>query len=135
VKIVLELNELVSVALSPRGKPADLLNLLFTGEIMVCVDDRILAEYRGVLARPAFGFNAADVVNLAAYFGRFARRVNPKPLSIRLEDPDDIMFYEVLKASGADYLVTGNLRHFKSIRDGRIVLPGVFGERYFSLHN
>jgi uncharacterized protein len=131
VKIVLNTNVLVSAVLSPRGKPADLLNLVLHGDVIVCVDDRILSEYRCVLARPIFGFNTTDVETLVSFFAYCAHRVDPRPLSIRLGDPDDIMFYEVLEASGADYLVTGNLKHFKSLRDQRIVPPGTFLDQYF----
>jgi len=39
-------------------------------------------------------------------------RVDAKPLKVSLSDPDDVIFYEVLESSGAEFLVTGNIRHF-----------------------
>ena len=38
--------------------------------------------------------------------------VGAVPLPLSLPDPDDAMFLEVASAGGAEYVVTGNIRHF-----------------------
>ena len=72
-----------------------------------------------------------DVDTFVNFLGEMGERVDAKPLQIPANDPDDVMFYEVLEASGADYLVTGNMKHFAQIKDKRIVTPAVFMSKYF----
>ena len=132
MRIVLDTNVLVSAVINPHGKPADILNLVLNGDITACFDDRIIAEYRGVLSRGAFGFDPGDVSALIGFIELYGELVNPAPLSIKLDDPGDLMFYEVLASAGADFLVTGNTRHFKAATDRRIVTPMQFLEKYFS---
>ena len=54
--------------------------------------------------------------------------VAAKPLPLRLSDPDDEPFLEVAAAAMAEFLVTGNLKHFpRDRRQGvRVVLPREF---------
>jgi len=131
VKIVLDTNVLVSAFLNPRGRPADVLNLIINDEAVICFDDRIMNEYKEVLSRYIFGFNISDVNSVISYFKHSGERVDPSPLDIKLNDPDDAMFYEVMIASGASYLVTGNIRHFNVLNDNRIVVPADFLREYF----
>jgi predicted nucleic acid-binding protein len=55
--------------------------------------------------------------------------VDASSVSVSLPDPDDAPFLEVAIAGGADALVTGNARHFKT-RDRRagvqILEPAAF---------
>jgi len=61
VIIVLDTNILVSALITPFGKAARVLDLVIRGDIRILYDDRILSEYREVLLRPKFGFEAKDV--------------------------------------------------------------------------
>jgi predicted nucleic acid-binding protein len=47
------------------------------------------------------------------------------PLTLKLPDPDDLMFLEVAASAGEGVLVTGNLRHFpaKSRGSVRVLSP------------
>jgi uncharacterized protein len=56
VRIVLDTNVLIAALLSPHGAPAQLLDLSLVGEIVLLVDDRILAEYLEVARHPKFVF-------------------------------------------------------------------------------
>jgi uncharacterized protein len=76
-------------------------------------DERILGEYRSVLARPRFGFDQGDVRIVLEQVERRGERVLAPPLPITLPDPDDLPFLEVAAAGRADALVTGNARHFE----------------------
>ena len=114
MKIVLDTNVLVAGLLSPFGPPAQVLQLLLSEKVRLCYDARILTEYRAVLARPKFGFDAesaAAVLDFLEYAGELAACI---PWPMPLPDPDDAAFLEVAAAGHADYLVTGNLRHFPS---------------------
>ncbi|MBN1534485.1 MAG: putative toxin-antitoxin system toxin component, PIN family [Spirochaetes bacterium] len=131
MKIVLDTNVLVAGTLNPRGTPADILNLILNEAVTVCYDDRIISEYRGVLKRDKFKLDPDAVDTLVIHIEDLGERVDAKPRAVAIHDPDDLMFYEVLESSGADFLVTGNTKHFEQVKDKRIVTPAVFMGKYF----
>jgi putative PIN family toxin of toxin-antitoxin system len=117
--VVLDTNILVSALLSPFGPPARVLDLMLAGELQPAFDDRVLAEYRDVLSRPRFGFDAEDIGDLLDVIEAEGVAVSATPWPLVLPDPDDAAFVEVAMAAQA-ILITGNLRHFPA--DG---CPGV----------
>jgi putative PIN family toxin of toxin-antitoxin system len=129
MRIVLDTNVLVSGLLSPHGPPGRLVALVVAGELRLLVDDRILREYAEVLTRPRFGFDRATVLELVDFLAEAAEHVDSSQVSVALADQDDAPFLEVAIAGGADALVTGNARHFKT-RDQRagvqILEPAAF---------
>jgi len=128
MKIVLDTNVLIAGLLSPFGTPAQVLQLILAGRVGLCVDVRILTEYRDVLARPKFGFDADAVADLMEFIEQVAEIVAPTPWGLDLPDSADAMFLEVARAGQADYLVTGNLKHFpaRKRREVRVVSPTQF---------
>jgi uncharacterized protein len=131
MKVVLDTNVLVAALLNPRGTPSDILNLILNVEVILFYDDRIIGEYRSVLKRDKFNLDHDDVDTVVNYLEEIGLRVDARPLDVMTGDPDDVMFYEVLESSRADYLITGNTKHFAGIRDKRIVTPAEFMKRYF----
>ncbi|HQY92895.1 PIN domain-containing protein [Caldilinea sp.] len=115
--------------LSPFQAPARVLDLVLTGEIDVATDDRILAEYREVLARPKFTFHVGAVQDLLDYFEHTGVVTTAPPLTVMLPDPDDSIFIEVAAATHAA-LITGNLRHYppEQCHMVRIFSPAAFLE-------
>jgi len=98
VRVVLDTNVLVSGFLSPRRPPGRVVDLVTTGHLLLLHDDRILAEYREVLARPRFAIRpaeAAAVLDLIVHEGILCPA---PPLSVPLPDPDDLPFLEVAVA-------------------------------------
>jgi len=130
LRIVLDTNVLVSGLLSPFGPPGEIVRLVSSGAVTLCVDARILAEYDEVLTRPRFGFDSDSVAALLDYVDFTSEVVVPEPLRIRLPDPDDEPLLEVALGCGAEGLVTGNLAHFPhESRAGAAVLsPAEFVE-------
>jgi putative PIN family toxin of toxin-antitoxin system len=61
MKIVLDTNIVVSGLLQSQGNPAQVLTLALAGAVQACHDERILAEYAEVLARPRFKFDPKRV--------------------------------------------------------------------------
>ena len=112
MSIVLDTNVLVSGLLRRSGPPGRIIDLVVTGQVRVTLDVRIFSEYCDVLLRPEFGFSRAGVLDLVDFLWLASERVVPKPLSLRLPDPDDAMFVEVAVAGWVSVLVTGNARHF-----------------------
>jgi putative PIN family toxin of toxin-antitoxin system len=125
--VVLDTNVLVSALLRPFGPPARVLDLDLAGEVRLAYDDRLLAEYRQVLARPRFGLVVHDVTHLLDYLAADGLPVVARPLAISLPDPDDLPFLEVAVEAGA-VLVTGNRRHFPAevCGDVRVLTPADF---------
>ncbi len=128
MKIVLDTNVLAAGLLSPFGTAAQVLQIILAGKAYLCVDTRILTEYRDVLSRPKFGFDGEAVADLMAFLEQVAVAVAPTPWGLALPDPTDAMFLEVAWAGRADYLVTGNLKHFpvRARRDVVVVNPSQF---------
>jgi putative PIN family toxin of toxin-antitoxin system len=134
LRIVLDTNVLVSGLLSPFGPPGEIVRLVSTGLLSLCLDARIVSEYRDVLARPKFGFDPDAVATLLDYLESSGEMAASQPLATRLPDPDGEPFLEVALAAVADALVTGNLGHYpQGARAGAAVLsPAELVERYRS---
>lgn len=111
MRVVLDTNVLVSALINPYGKPAAVLNAIFSRLVFTCFDARIIDEYERVLSRPRFQFKRDDIRSVLDFFLREGSFVNPEPVSIELPDLSDLCFVEVARASGAP-IVTGNAKHF-----------------------
>lgn len=61
MRVVVDTNILVSGVLNPHGPPGRIVNAILVETFTVLYDDRILSEYRAVLAQPAFGFRPAEI--------------------------------------------------------------------------
>lgn len=128
MRIVLDTNVLVAGLLSPHVAPAAVLQLILAGVAVLCFDTRIMSEYREVLRREKFGFERALTEELLEFLETQGELVASVPLHLALPDPADAMFLEVGVAGGADYVVTGNLKHFpaKMRRGLEVVSPREF---------
>lgn len=127
LRAVLDTNVVISAHLSPEGQQALILGLALAGHFRCFVSDALLEEYEGVLRRERFGLNPRRVVQSMQIIRRIATLVIPKKrLDVTL-DPDDNEVVECALEARADYIVTGNIRHFPSpFQDIRIVLPRQF---------
>src|SRR5258706_15353862 len=76
------------------------------------VSPPMLDEYRRVLARPELKLHPAQVAELLALIDSRSHLVTPAPPVAACSDPDDNIFLECAEAARADYLVTGNKRHY-----------------------
>ena len=112
MRVVLDTNVLVSGLISPKGPPAEILKLLESDLLVPCFSDRILAEYHDVLFRPHLGILPAAATLLLEDLEIAGLRVLASPRRVRLPDSTDEPFLDAALESAADFLVTGNLRHF-----------------------
>jgi len=129
VRIVLDTNVLVSALLSPEGAPAQVLTFVLAGEITLLFDERILAEYREVLARPRFAFEPGDVVDVLQQLEADGERVGAASSGMQLPDVDDLPFLEVALSGNPDALVTGNVRHFPGSLGVMVLSPRALLQR------
>ncbi|MCP4164348.1 MAG: putative toxin-antitoxin system toxin component, PIN family [Chloroflexi bacterium] len=119
MNVVLDTNILVSALISSFGNPARILDLVLLGDLRHVYDDRILAEYREVLVRPRFGFDADNVADILYFLEIEGVAVTAPPLPNILPDRDDLPFLEVAAAMGAT-LITGNAKHFPAEQVGQV---------------
>jgi putative PIN family toxin of toxin-antitoxin system len=116
MRIVIDTNVLVSGVMNPQGPPGRIVDEVLAGAFTVLYDDRIMSEYREVLARPAFGFSLTDIDALLDFIEITGEPVTGIRLPVVLPDSRDLPFLEVAAAGRADVVITGNARHFKPQR-------------------
>lgn len=124
IRVVLDTNIVVSALLQPLGPSAQLLLMALNGSIQLCITGSIYAEYEEVLSRPRLQ-RSPDIIAGALQAIRDAGLwVRPVEQVKACSDPDDNVFLECAQAARADYVVTGNLKHFPpSWAAARIVSP------------
>jgi putative PIN family toxin of toxin-antitoxin system len=112
LRLVLDTNIMVSALIKPDGLQKIVLTIALTQPARLSVSPDILEEYRMVLDRPKFAIRKGARRQFFQLLRTRARRIAPtRKLAITV-DPKDNLFLECAKIAGADYLVTGNLRHF-----------------------
>jgi putative PIN family toxin of toxin-antitoxin system len=112
IRVVLDTNVIVSAHLRPDGLEATVFLLALAGTITLCVSPSLLAEYEGVLSRKKFSLDPRRVAGSLEQMRNASRTVRPKRTLTECRDPEDNRFLECAEAAGADYLITGNKRHF-----------------------
>ena len=112
LRLVIDTNSLVSAALKPDGLQRTVLLLAITKPARLYVTDAILTEYRDVLARPELKIRKGLRLQLLQLIKNHAQVVKPTRPLHAAKGPSDDKFLECADAARADYLVTGNQRHF-----------------------
>jgi uncharacterized protein len=77
-----------------------------------CFSEEILEEYAGVLARAKFAFPSDEIAAVLAMFRSQGELFVPAEATATSSDPGDTKFLQCAAAAQADYIVTGNKRHF-----------------------
>ena len=112
IRIVLDTNVVVSAHINMEGLEASVLDLVFQKKLALLVSDPILAEYRLVLGREKLHLNPHRVVNSLAEIRKVSTVVKPSHIVSAAPDSSDNRFLECAESANADFLVTGNKRHF-----------------------
>jgi len=117
-RIILDTNVLVSALLSAKGNESLVLRLAFSAGFEIGVSTTILSEYRQVLERPRFKISKSKIDALFSHLQTHAKLVHPAhTVDVSPDEPDN-RFLECAEAIGADFLITGNKRHFPSVWKG-----------------
>ena len=112
LRLVVDTNILVSAALKPAGLPRTVISIAATKPARWYLSPAILAEYRGVISRPELHIRRGLQLQLLQLIKIHSHIVQPTRLLHATIDPEDSKFIECADVARADYLVTGNLRHF-----------------------
>jgi len=112
LRLVIDTNVLVSAVLKPEGLQRTVFLLATTKPARWYVTDPIMEEYAAVLARPELKIRRSLRLQFVQLIKNHTYSVTPPQLPQLTIDPDDNIFLECADAARADYLVTGNQRHF-----------------------
>ncbi len=110
--VVLDTNVVVSAHLRSDGLERFVFDLALAGTIRLYMSHEILGEYSGVLRRAKLAISPDLVANSLDLVWKVAKFVRPRQSLNIASDPDDNKFLECAAETEADYLVTGNKRHF-----------------------
>jgi putative PIN family toxin of toxin-antitoxin system len=138
MKVVLDTNILVSGIGRPGRAPGQIISAWLEGTFDLVVPEALVAEFNRVLLYPRIrklllgaGLSNddiqdfVDILRLKAFSVGTDRVVLP----VTPTDGNDRHVLEVLIASGADYLVTGDKKHLLSLGMKNVVTAGDFANR------
>ena len=128
-RIVLDTNILVSAALdqqkdvTPPGRPSYCVRLVFRESVHLILSEILFAEYSDVLSRPHFQFTRGYVQKFLHTLRRSAQFVRPSKIDPEVVfDLSDAPVLGTAVAGQADFLVTGNRKHFPRSYKGVVVM-------------
>jgi putative PIN family toxin of toxin-antitoxin system len=112
LRLVLDTNVVISAALKPEGLQRTVFLLTISKQARLYGSAAVLAEYRVVLARPELRIRGGLQMHFLDLVENRSRMASPARLVRACCAPDDDKFLECADETRADYVVTGNLRHF-----------------------
>ncbi len=95
-----------------RGLQRTTILIAMTKPARLYVSSPILEEYAGVVARPQLKIRRGVRLELLQLIKNSSHMVVPSQRLEVANDPDDNVFLECADKAGADYLITGNQKHF-----------------------
>jgi putative PIN family toxin of toxin-antitoxin system len=129
LKVVFDTNVIVSAALYEKSLPALLLSLGLEDKVKFLVSPALLNEYEAVLKRPRFKLGQRQIRELMGKINRKALIVTPtqRLKILKADEPDNRILECAIKAE-ADFIITGNKRHFpfEEFKGSKIVTPREF---------
>ena len=132
IRVVLDANVLVSGLAYPKGVPGRIVDAWLTGSVVVVLSRYILHEMVRVLPRvPANRRTPEEIRDLAEGFLGSAQIVVPdSEIEPDLRDPADQQILGTLRASKADYLITGDKDLLALAEKYSILTPAAFWARH-----
>ena len=112
LRLVIDTNVLISAAIKPAGLQRTVLLLAITRPARLYVSRPILEEYSEVLGRRRLRIRKGLKQQWLQLIKNHIYTVVPTRRLDVTSDPDDNRFLECADAARADYLVTGNQKHF-----------------------
>jgi putative PIN family toxin of toxin-antitoxin system len=127
LRLVIDTNVLISAAIKPAGLQRTVLLLAITKPARLYVSQPILEEYSEVLSRPELRIRKGLRQQLLQLIKNRCYNVAPTRFPEVTSDSDDNMFLECADTARADYLVTGNQKHFPRFwKKTKVITPREF---------
>lgn len=123
---VIDTNVIISGIIAPRSTAAFIVGLVAAGDIVVCYNESVIAEYRNVARYPKLARYRIDVDAFEKFLEGLADNgeyVSPSPIRIDMPDEDDRRFYEISCETGCP-IITRNRRDFP--HDAFLIDPSFF---------
>lgn len=135
--VVIDTNVIVSAIISvdSESPTVKILNLLFDNKINIFYSDEILNEYKDVLHRDKFGFDATLVDKVIEAIKINGTHLLGATVDTVLSDIKDKPFYELVMNENIENgkLITGNIKHFPV--QPNIITPRDFMTLYENSNN
>jgi uncharacterized protein len=108
IKVIFDTNVWISFLIGKRLQIMQ--DYISDGSITIVVTDQLLTEIIEVTKRPKIKkyFPAAKVKELISFLNIIALNVEVSPKQLISKDPKDNFLFDLVEASNADYLVTGD---------------------------
>ncbi len=127
LRLVIDTNVLVSAALKPAGLQRTVFLIAISKPARLYVSQPLLEEYSEVLARPELRIRKGLRLQLLQLIKNHGHTVVPTRQLEATTDPADNIFLECADAARADYLVTGNQKHFPRFwKKTKVITPREF---------
>lgn len=127
LRLVIDTNVVISAALKPQGLERVVLTFAVTKPARLYVSEPILDEYAEVLARSLLRIRKGMRAQILQMIRNRSFPVSPQRHLNVAPDPDDNVFIECADAARADYLITGNSKHFPRFwKATKVVSPREF---------
>lgn len=126
IRVVLDTNIIISAVLT-KGNAKAIFDLAVNHQVAWFVSEPILTEYRTVLAYPRLRIAEANIRKTMWAAKKHGQMVAPDFNIQQATDEADNRFLECALEAKANFLVTGNLRHFPaSWKYTKVVSPAAF---------
>ena len=112
LRLVIDTNVVVSAALKPEGLQRTVVLIAMTRPARWYVSEAIFSEYANVLARREFKIRRGLRQQFVQLIKNHTHTIRASRLPTVTSDTEDNIFIECADTARADYLITGNLRHF-----------------------
>ena len=112
LRLALDTNVVVSATLKPEGLERVSLVFALSAPARLYVSPDILEEYERVLSKPQLKLSPPRIGQVMNLVKSRAVLVRPSQEFQVTLDPDDNAFLDCADEARADYLITGNKRHF-----------------------
>ena len=129
MRVVLDTSVLVAGLLSGRGAAAEVVEQVFRSTLVVLYDQRILDEYREVLARSEFAAIDPEEVDALLFVLGQGEPVTAAAYAGTMVDEDDRPFIEVALSGGADVVLTHNPKDFTEQPGLPVMKPGEWAKQ------
>jgi putative PIN family toxin of toxin-antitoxin system len=127
LRLVIDTNVLVSAALKPDNLQRTTFLLAITKPGRFYVTSPILEEYAEALSRPELLIRKGLRLQFLQLIKNHGHLVAPSREIEVTSDPDDNIFVECADAARADFLISGNRKHFPAFwKNTKIVTPREF---------
>jgi putative PIN family toxin of toxin-antitoxin system len=112
IRLVLDTNVVVSANINSQGLEALVVALALNKKVQLCISEPIFEEYERVLSYPRLKFIPKEITRFLSRLRSTSVVVNPThTISASIDEPDN-RFLECAEAARAEFLVTGNKRHY-----------------------